>query len=117
MQGNPMDDETSRTTIEAVQRLDAAFDRGDIDAFMSAMTDDCVWESFTPAPNGQRHEGQAAVRQAMADFLGSSRFSRVRRCLAVAIARSCAGPAASTADACEESMSCGSATGRSPRSS
>ena len=71
MQGNPVDDETSRTTIEAVQRLDAAFDRGDIDAFMAAMTDDCVWESFTPAPDGQRHEGQAAVRQAMTEFLGS----------------------------------------------
>ena len=67
-----MDDETTRATIEAVKRLDAAFDRGDVDAFMAAMTDDCVWESFTPAPDGQRHEGQAAVRQAMAEFLGSS---------------------------------------------
>jgi ketosteroid isomerase-like protein len=67
-----VDDETTRATIEAIKRLDAAFDRGDIDAFMAAMTDDCVWESFTPAPDGQRHEGQAAVRQAMAEFLGSS---------------------------------------------
>jgi ketosteroid isomerase-like protein len=67
-----VDDETTRATIEAVKRLDAAFDRGDIDAFMAAMTDDCVWESFTPAPDGQRHEGQAAVRQAMTEFLGSS---------------------------------------------
>ena len=67
-----MDDETTRATIEAVERLDAAFDRGDIDAFMAAMTDDCVWESFTPAPDGHRHLGQAAVRQAMADFLDSS---------------------------------------------
>ena len=66
-----MDDET-RATIEAVRRLDAAFDRGDVDAFMAAMTDDCVWESFTPAPDRHRHEGQAAVRQAMAGFLGSS---------------------------------------------
>jgi ketosteroid isomerase-like protein len=31
-----------------------------------------AWESFTPAPDGHRYEGQAAVRQAMADFLGSS---------------------------------------------
>jgi ketosteroid isomerase-like protein len=67
-----MDDETTRATIEAVKRLDAAFDRGDIDVFMAAMTDDCVWESFAPAPAGQRYEGQAAVRQAVADFLGSS---------------------------------------------
>jgi ketosteroid isomerase-like protein len=67
-----VDDETTRATIEAIKRLDAAFDRGDIDAFMAAMTDDCTWDSFTPAPDGQRHEGQAAVRQAMAEFLGSS---------------------------------------------
>jgi ketosteroid isomerase-like protein len=67
-----VDDETTRATIEAIERLDAAFDRGDIDAFMAAMADDCVWESFTPAPDGHRHEGQAAVRQAMVGFLGSS---------------------------------------------
>jgi ketosteroid isomerase-like protein len=67
-----VDDETTRATIEAIKRLDGAFDRGDIDAFMEAMTEDCVWESFTPAPDGQRHAGQSAVRQAMADFLRSS---------------------------------------------
>ena len=67
-----MNDETTRATIEAVKRLDAAFDCGDIDAFMAAMTDDCVWESFAPAPDGQRYEGQAAVRLAIANFLGSS---------------------------------------------
>jgi ketosteroid isomerase-like protein len=67
-----VDDEATRATIEAVKRLDAAFDRGDLDGFMAAMTDDCVWESFGPAPDGHRHEGQAAVRQAMAEFLGRS---------------------------------------------
>jgi hypothetical protein len=30
--GDGVDDETTRATIEAVKRLDAAFDRGDIDA-------------------------------------------------------------------------------------
>ena len=67
-----MDDDRTHATIEAVNRLDAAFDRGDIDAFMGAMTDDCVWESFTPAPDGQRYEGQPAVRRAIADFRRSS---------------------------------------------
>ena len=52
MSGDGVDDETTRATIAAIKRLDAAFDRGDIDAFMAAMTDDCVWESFTPAPDG-----------------------------------------------------------------
>jgi ketosteroid isomerase-like protein len=43
-----VNDETTRATIEAVKRLDAAFDRGDLDAFMAAMTNDCVWESSPP---------------------------------------------------------------------
>jgi len=45
------------------------------------------------------------------------RSSTVRRCWPVAIAQSCAGTATSMADASEESMSCESAAGRSPRSS
>ena len=61
--------EATRTTIA---RFGAAFDRGDIDAVMATMTTDCVFESTTP-PDGQRHEGQAAVRQAWTDFFVASR--------------------------------------------
>jgi ketosteroid isomerase-like protein len=64
-----MDEEATRATIAAIKRLDAAFERGDLDAFMAAMTGDCVWEAFRPPPDGRRHEGQAAVRKAMGDFL------------------------------------------------
>ena len=66
-----MDDETTRATIEAVKRLDAALDRRDVDAYMAAMTDDCGWETTTP-PDGQRHEGQAAMRKALEEFFASS---------------------------------------------
>lgn len=65
-----MDNETTHATIEAIKRLDAALDRRDIDAFMAAMTDDCVWETAAP-PDGQRHEGQVTVRRAMEEFFGS----------------------------------------------
>lgn len=40
----------------------AAFGSGDVDAIMARMTDDCVFESTGPAPDGQRHDGQDAVR-------------------------------------------------------
>ena len=40
----------------------AAFGSGDVDAIMARMTDDCVFESTGPAPDGQRHDGQEAVR-------------------------------------------------------
>ena len=39
-----------------------AFNRKDVDAVMALMTDDCVHESTDPAPDGVRHQGQAAVR-------------------------------------------------------
>jgi ketosteroid isomerase-like protein len=40
----------------------AAFGRGDVDAIMALMTDDCVFEATGPAPDGLRHEGAADVR-------------------------------------------------------
>ena len=49
-------------TTAAVRRFLEAFNRHDVDAVMAAMTDDCVWESAFPLPDGTRYEGQAAVR-------------------------------------------------------
>ena len=42
--------------------FNAAFGRGDVDAIMACMTEDCVFESTGPSPDGVRHEGAAAVR-------------------------------------------------------
>jgi uncharacterized protein (TIGR03086 family) len=39
-----------------------AFGRGDVDAIMALMTDDCVFEATGPAPDGIRHEGATDVR-------------------------------------------------------
>jgi uncharacterized protein (TIGR03086 family) len=61
----------NETTRAAVARFGAAFDRGDVDAVMAAMTTDCVFESTAP-PDGHRHEGQAAVRQAWTEFFAGS---------------------------------------------
>ena len=47
-----------------------AFNRHDLDGVMSRMTDDCVFLTAAgPAREGARFEGQAAVRQAFADFI------------------------------------------------
>lgn len=40
-----------------------AWNRHDVDALMSQMADDCSFETPSPAPGGQRHEGREAVRQ------------------------------------------------------
>jgi uncharacterized protein (TIGR03086 family) len=45
-----------------VERFGAAFDQGDLDAATALVTDDVVFESTSPAPDGARFEGAAAVR-------------------------------------------------------
>jgi ketosteroid isomerase-like protein len=47
----------------AVALLGAAFEEGDVDAIMAQMTDDCVFESTSPAPDGGRFVGAEAVRE------------------------------------------------------
>jgi ketosteroid isomerase-like protein len=49
--------------LAAVQRFQKAFDARDVDAIMAAMTRDCVFEDTTP-PDGRRHVGADAVREA-----------------------------------------------------
>ena len=54
-----MPDDSASTTI---QRFHDAFNRHDVDAIMALMTDDCIFENTYPPPDGERYEGQAAVR-------------------------------------------------------
>lgn len=63
------------TDDAALTAFAAAFAAGDVDRIMTLMTDDCVFESTSPAPDGQRFEGAAAVRevwrQLFADTVGA----------------------------------------------
>jgi steroid delta-isomerase-like uncharacterized protein len=62
--------ESTRSDIDLVSLLDRfadAWNRHDLDALMSMMTDDCVFEaSAGPEVTGQRNEGRQAVRAAYA---------------------------------------------------
>ena len=69
-------DETSVTTAAIVRKFNDAFNSHNIDAVMAMMTDDCVFENTSPAPDGSRHEGAANVRAALGDFLASSSNAR-----------------------------------------
>ena len=53
-------DATSTTRI-AVDRFNEAFNRHDPDALALLLTDDTVFEDTSPAPDGRRIEGKAAV--------------------------------------------------------
>jgi uncharacterized protein (TIGR03086 family) len=61
------------TNHACLARFSAAFGRGDIDAIMALMSDDCVFEATGPAPDGVRHEGAAAVRGQWDELFGQTR--------------------------------------------
>jgi ketosteroid isomerase-like protein len=50
------------STASIIATYNDAFNRHDVDAIMAMMTDDCVFENTFPAPDGERYEGQQAVR-------------------------------------------------------
>jgi ketosteroid isomerase-like protein len=53
--------------VTLLDRFAGAWNRHDLDALMSMMTDDCVFEaSAGPQVDGQRSEGTRAVRAAYA---------------------------------------------------
>lgn len=58
--GNPV-------TVEMLEAFSAAWNRHDVDALMSFMSDDCVFETAAgPQACGTRHVGREAVRAAFA---------------------------------------------------
>jgi steroid delta-isomerase-like uncharacterized protein len=76
MQQRTRADEQTAATIGVIERFNEAFNRHDVDAVMAAMTDDCVFESTAPPPDGERHVGQAAVRAFWERFFGASPNAR-----------------------------------------
>jgi cation diffusion facilitator family transporter len=68
-------DPISGSTSAAVDRFNDAFNRHDVDAVMSTMTDDCVFENTSP-PRGERFEGQEQVRAAWEGFFAASPTAR-----------------------------------------
>ena len=56
------DDRQAISTLETIERFHNTVNRHDVDAIMAAMTEDCLFDNTFPPPDGERHEGQAAVR-------------------------------------------------------
>lgn len=55
--------QTSATTRLVIDRFNKAFNRHDADAVAALLTDDTVFEDTSPAPDGRRIEGKAAVAE------------------------------------------------------
>lgn len=67
---------TRMSKIESATRIvltfNEAFNRHDVGGMMELMSDDCVFENTTPAPNGSVYKGQEAVTQFWQEFFRES---------------------------------------------
>jgi ketosteroid isomerase-like protein len=68
--------QSTEATLATVDRFNEAFNRHDLDSVMALMTEDCLFESTSPPPDGGRHEGQEAVRAVWEDLLCDSPDAR-----------------------------------------
>ncbi|MBI2427211.1 MAG: nuclear transport factor 2 family protein [Ignavibacteriales bacterium] len=59
-------------TLNAVRAFNEAFNNHDVDRIMDAMTDDCIFESTAPPPDGIRFTGKKAVREYWEKFFAHS---------------------------------------------
>jgi ketosteroid isomerase-like protein len=64
--------EQAAETLEIIERFNEAFNRHDVPGIMALMTDDVVFENTSPSPDGERFEGQEAVRGFWVRFFASS---------------------------------------------
>jgi ketosteroid isomerase-like protein len=64
------------TTLQVIDAFGEAFNAHDVDGVMALMTDDCVFENTGPAPDGQLHEGAAAVRRVWEELFASTPSAR-----------------------------------------
>ena len=55
-------------TGSVIDRFNDAFNSHDVDRVMALMTDDVIFENTSPAPDGERFEGQDAVRAFWVQF-------------------------------------------------
>ncbi len=65
-------DSVAAATLATVKAFNEAFNRHDVDAIMELMTDDCVFDSTRPPPDGEQIVGQAAVRRFWEQFFSRS---------------------------------------------
>ena len=63
---------TAEDSLSVVNHFSEAFERCDVDAIMALMTDDCIFEGTSPAPDGERCAGQAAVRAFWVRFFANT---------------------------------------------
>jgi ketosteroid isomerase-like protein len=62
----------TKATIKVIEQFGDALNQHDVAAMMALMTEDCIFDNTYPAPDGERFEGQEAVRHFWEEFFRSS---------------------------------------------
>lgn len=75
--------------IEIVQKFNEALNAADVEAMLALTTEDTVFENTSPAPDGERFEGQAQVRAFWQDFFRGSDSARIETEEIVALGERC----------------------------
>ena len=65
------------TGIRAVMAFNDAFNRHDVPGMMSLMSDDCIFENTSPAPDGTVYSGKDAVTQFWQGFFRESPHAHI----------------------------------------
>ncbi len=67
-----LEDALTQSTVGIIEKYNEALNRHDVPAVMALMTEDCLFDNTNPAPDGERLEGQEAVRSFWEEFFRSS---------------------------------------------
>lgn len=62
--------------LDLMDRFTAALNAHDLEAVLALVTDDIVFESTTPPPDGARYEGRDAVAQAWGQMIAATPQAR-----------------------------------------
>jgi hypothetical protein len=72
-----MPDEVAMQTLAIVQQFHDALNQHNVELMMSFMTENCLFENTSPAPDGTIYRGQAAVRAFWEQFFADAPFARI----------------------------------------
>jgi ketosteroid isomerase-like protein len=65
-------------TLAVIERFNAALERHDIDGLLAEMTADTVFENTSPAPDGTRLQGIAAIHTFFTEFFETNPHTTIR---------------------------------------
>lgn len=65
------------SAMRIVLEFNEAFNRHDVPAMMQLMSDDCIFDNTTPAPDGTTYAGKQAVTRFWEDFFHESPHAHI----------------------------------------